>query len=157
MEFSAQQIAGILGGVVEGDENATVSQLAKIEEGSQGSLTFLANPKYTPFIYTTGATLAIVSKSFEPEEALPETLTLIRVEDPYMSFATLLEYYNNNRHLKVGISENSSISENAKVGNDVFIDDFTIVKSGAEIGEGCKIYGNVFIGEDVKIGNNSVI
>lgn len=93
MEFSAHQIAELLQGTVEGDGNVFVSQLAKIEEGHEGALSFLANPKYEPHIYQTQSSICIVNRSFEASQALPSTLTLIRVDDAYSSFARLLELY----------------------------------------------------------------
>ena len=157
MEFSAEQIAGLLDGTVDGNPQVTVSKLAKIEEGVPGSLTFLANPKYTPHIYNTGSSIAIVANTFEPEESLPENLTLIKVQDPYACFAKLLEHYNTNRHQKTGISKSAAISEQASIGKDVYIGEGVVVEAGAHVGDGCKIYGQVYIGEQVHIGNHTVI
>ena len=108
MKFTAEQIAGILEGEVVGDPNATVFKLSKIEEGSEGSLTFLANPKYLNYIYTTQATITIVNNTFTPES--PITTTLIKVEDAYKSFSKLLEYYNQVKLMKSGIEQPSVIS-----------------------------------------------
>lgn len=157
MEFSALQIAGILDGEVDGNAEVKVSKLAKIEEGVPGSLTFLANPKYTPYIYSTGASIAIVGKDFTPESALPELLTLIKVEDPYGSFAKLLEFYNTHRHQKAGVMPTAFVDESAAIGKDVYIGHHAIIEAGAEIGEGSKVYGQVYIGRDVKIGKGTIV
>ena len=121
MEFTASQIAELLGGRVDGDPGATVSNLSKIEEGVPGTLTFLANPAYTSYIYQTGATLAIVKEDFTPDKPLPETLTLIRVEDPYTAFAKVLELHASMLIRKTGISSQSFVSETAKTGEGIYI------------------------------------
>ena len=121
MQFSAAQIAGMLQGEIVGDAQATVSSLSKIEEGTTGTLTFLANPKYTEFIYSTGATIAIVAADFTPERALPASLTLIKVADPYACFAQLLAAYNQLRQPAPGISAKAHISDNASVGEGAYI------------------------------------
>ena len=114
MKFTAAQIAGILEGEVVGNPDAEVFKLAKIEEGTKGSLTFLSNPKYLNFIYSTEATITIVNRSFEPEQAI--TTTLIKVEDAYQSFSKLLEYYNQVKLMKSGVEQPSVISENVSFG-----------------------------------------
>ncbi len=155
MELSAKKIAELLGGVVEGDENVMVSGLAKIEEGSQGKLTFLANPIYTNYIYSTKASIVIINKSFVAEE--PVNATLIRVDDAYSAFAKLLQYYNTIKLHRSGISEKSNIDKTVVLGNDVYIGDFVSVGAGAVIADGVKIYPNVTIGENVKIGEKTII
>ncbi len=155
MEFSAKQIAELLGGEVEGDENATVSKLAKIEEGEDGSLSFLANPQYTPYIYDTDASIVIVSKSFAPEKSVKTTL--VRVDDAYASFAQLLEMYNKLRHDKHGIDERAVVSESANIGDDVYVGAMTFIGDGTTIGENTKIYPTSYIGDNVKIGKNCLI
>lgn len=157
MQFTAAQIAEMLRGEIVGNPLATVASLSKIEEGKAGSLTFLANPKYTEFIYTTGATVAIVSADFSPERALPEGLTLIKVTDPYACFAKLLEAYNKLRLPKPGISSKAHIASTAIVGEQVYVGEFAYVGEGAVIGAGCSIYPGSFIGDGVIIGNDSVI
>lgn len=157
MEFSAGQIAGILGGEVAGNEGAMVSKLSKIEEGTPSSLTFLANPKYAPFIYETRATIAIVAKDFVPEQDLPQTLTLIKVDDPYASFAKLLEFYNTYRHQKTGIMPSAYVAESATIGEDVYLGHHTVVENNAKVGKGSKIYPGVYIGDDVIIGDECVL
>ena len=155
MEFTVAQIAGILGGEIEGNPDAVVNTLAKIEEGKEKSLTFLANPAYTEFIYTTHATAAIVSKTFVAEK--PFTTTLIRVDKPYESFALLLETYNQIKHNKKGIEQPSFIAENAIIGSDVYIGAFAYIGSNVKIGNNVKIYPQVFIGDNTIIGDHSIL
>ena len=154
MKFTAAQIAGILEGEVIGNPNAEVYKLSKIEEGTEGSLTFLANPKYTNFIYSTQATIAIVNASFEPEQEI--TTTLIKVEDAYQSFSKLLEYYNQIKLMKSGIEQPSVISEGVTYGTDLYLGSFCYVGKNVSIGNNVKIYPNSFIGDNVTIGDNCV-
>lgn len=155
MIFKAKEIAQLLNGIVEGDENAAVSQLAKIEEGVPGSLSFLSNPKYTPHIYQSQASIVIVAKSFIPEH--PVKPTLIRVEDPYIAFAKLLELYNQIKLNKTGISEQAYISPSAKVGKDVYIGPFAFVGDNAQVGDNSKIYPQCYVGDNTKIGSNTTL
>ncbi len=157
MEFSAAQIAALLNGTVEGDPAQAVRNLSKIEEGEPGTLTFLANPKYTPYLYTTGASIAIVASDFTPEKALPPTLTLIRVEDPYACFAKLLAHYNQIKGDKKGIEQPSFIDPSAQLGEHVYVGAFAYIGKNVEIGEGSKIYPQAYIGDNVKIGAHSTI
>jgi len=157
MEFSAKQIADILEGKIVGNAEVAVNRLSKIEEGEEGSLTFLANPKYIEFIYSTKASVAIVGLDFENTKTLPSTLTLIKVKDAYQSFAQLLEYYNHLKNDKTGIEDPVSISENVSLGKDVYLGAFTYVGKNTRIGDNTKIYPNTFIGDDVSIGNGVVI
>lgn len=154
MKFTAEQIAGILEGEVVGNPNAEVYKLAKIEEGTTGSLTFLANPKYQNFIYTTEASITIVNQSFEPEQALKTTL--IKVEDAYKSFSKLLEYYNQVKLMKSGIEQPSVISENVTYGENLYLGSFSYIGKNVKIGNNVKIYPNTFIGDNVTIGDNCV-
>lgn len=154
MKFTAEQIAGILDGEVVGNPNAEVYKLAKIEEGSLGSLTFLSNPKYQNYIYSTQATITIVNKSFEPEQ--PISTTLIKVEDAYQSFSKLLEYYNQVKLMKSGIEQPSVLSENVTYGKDLYLGSFCYVGKNVKIGNNVKIYPNTFIGDNVIIGDNCV-
>lgn len=154
MKFTAEQIAGILNGEVVGNPNAEVSKLAKIEEGIPGSLTFLSNPKYQNYIYTTQATITIVNKNFEPEN--PITTTLIKVDDPYQAFSKLLEYYNQVKLMKSGIEQPSVISEGVTYGDDLYLGSFCYVGKNVKIGNNVKIYPNTFIGDNVVIGDNCV-
>jgi len=154
MKFTAAQIAGILEGEVIGNPNAEVYKLSKIEEGTEGSLTFLANPKYTNFIYSTQATIAIVNASFVPEQEI--TTTLIKVEDAYQSFSKLLEYYNQIKLMKSGIEQPSVISEGVTYGDDLYLGSFCYIGKNVRIGNNVKIYPNSFIGDNVTIGDNCV-
>jgi len=155
MEFTANQIAEILNGTVDGDGSVAVSKLSKIEEGTPGSLTFLANPKYTNFIYDTQASLVIVGQDFKPEHEI--SATLIRVEDAYSAFSTLLSYYNQVKMNKQGIEQPVFISEKAQHGEGCYIGAFAYIGDHAVMGDHVKIYPNVYIGDNVKIGNNVVI
>ncbi|MDC6405493.1 MULTISPECIES: UDP-3-O-(3-hydroxymyristoyl)glucosamine N-acyltransferase [Maribacter] len=155
MVFTAGQIAGILEGEVHGNPEIAVHKLAKIEEGEKGSLTFLANPKYTSHIYKTKASITIVNKDFIPEQDL-ET-TLIKVEDAYKSFSKLLEYYNQVKNNKTGIEQPVYKSDSATFGDDLYLGAFSYIGSNVTIGNNVKIYPNVYIGDNVRIGNNVVV
>lgn len=155
MKFTAEQIAGILEGEVVGNPNAEVSKLSKIEEGEVGSLTFLANPKYNNYIYTTKATIAIVNKSFEPENEV--ATTLIKVEDAYKSFSKLLEFYNQIKLNKTGVEVPVVLSETATHGTNFYLGAFSYVGENVSIGDNVKIFPNTFIGDNVTIGNNTII
>ncbi len=155
MEFTARQIADLLSGTIEGDENASVSRLSKIEEGTKGSLTFLANPAYTPFIYETQASITIVNSDFTPTQ--PVHSTLIRVENAHAAFAKLLEVYNQVRRDKKGIEEPVFIDKSATVGTDVYIGSFSYLGKNAVIGNRVKIYPNCFIGDNCKIDDDTTI
>jgi UDP-3-O-[3-hydroxymyristoyl] glucosamine N-acyltransferase len=157
MQFTAAQIAGMLQGKVEGNPDTTVNSLSKIEEGKTGTLTFLANPKYTEFIYSTGASIAIVANDFVPEKNLPETLTLIRVADAYGSFAQLLQAYNQLRQPKPGIDPGAHIAQSAAIGKDVYVGAFCYIGEGVTIGDHARIYPNTYIGDGTKIGNGTVV
>jgi UDP-3-O-[3-hydroxymyristoyl] glucosamine N-acyltransferase len=154
MKFTAAQIAGILEGEVIGNPDAVVFKLAKIEEGTEGSLTFLANPKYINFIYTTQATITIVNNDFVPENEL--STTLIKVEDAYQSFSKILEYYNQVKLMKSGIEQPSVISENVTYGEQLYLGSFSYVGKNVTIGNNVKIYPNCFIGDNVSIGDNCI-
>ena len=155
MKFTAEQIAGILEGKIVGDPNIEVSKLAKIEEGTKGSLTFLANPKYKSYIYTTKASITIVNSDFQPEEEL--STTLIKVDDAYGAFTKLLEYYNQIKLNKSGIEQPSSISDSAKIGEGIYIGAFTYIGDNVTIGNNVKIFPNSYIGDNVTIGDNTIV
>jgi UDP-3-O-[3-hydroxymyristoyl] glucosamine N-acyltransferase len=157
MEFSAHQIAEMLGGTVEGNPDATVNTLSKIEEGQPQSLSFLANPKYTSYIYTTAATIVIVGNDFKAEQALPKECTLIRVEDAYASFGKLLEAYNQIKNNKVGIDQLASIADSAKLGENLYIGAFSVIGDNVTLGDNVKIYPGCYIGDNVTIGPNTTI
>jgi UDP-3-O-[3-hydroxymyristoyl] glucosamine N-acyltransferase len=154
MKFTAEQIAGILEGDVIGNPNAEVYKLAKIEEGTEGSLTFLANPKYLQYIYSTQATITIVNRTFEPESEI--STTLIKVDDAYKSFSKLLEYYNQVKLMKSGIEQPSVISENVTYGENLYLGSFCYVGKNVKIGNNVKIYPNTFVGDNVTIGDNTI-
>lgn len=155
MTFTAKQIAELLSGFVVGDENMTVNRLSKIEEGEPGSLSFLANPKYTSYLYSTQASIIIVDEGFVPEKAI--SATLIKVKNPYMAFAELLDFYNKIKLDKKGISDRAFISASASIGKDVYVGPFAFVGENAQIGDKSKIYPQVYIGDNVKIGSNTTL
>ncbi len=155
MEFTVQQIAEIIGGRIEGDANTKVNKLSKIEEGSLGSLSFLANKLYTPFIYNTNASAVIVNEDFVAEQ--PVKTTLIRVIDAYSAFAQLLEFYNHFKLNKIGISDKSHISNNVKLGENLYIGEFSFIGENAVIGNNVKIYPQVYIGENVIVEDNTTL
>jgi UDP-3-O-[3-hydroxymyristoyl] glucosamine N-acyltransferase len=155
LKFTAEQIAGILEGEIVGNPEIEVSRLSKIEEGIEGSITFLANPKYTPYIYSTKASITIVNKTFEPENGI--STTLIKVEDAYKSFSKLLEYYNQVKNNKVGVEEPSYQSESAAYGENTYLGAFSYLGENVILGDNVKIYPQVYIGDNVVIGNNTIV
>lgn len=155
MKFTAQQIADLLKGTVEGNPEVEVSGLSKIEEGKPGTLSFLANPKYTPYIYSTGASAVIVSNDFVAER--PVESTLIRVADAYKSFAALLEMYNQIVNDKKGIEQPSFIDPSAQVGKDVYIGAFAYIGKNSIIGNGVKIYPHCYVGDNAVIKDNTTL
>lgn len=155
MEFTAKQLADLLNGKVEGDPNVKVNKLSKIEEGVPGSLTFLANPKYEEFIYSTKASIVIVNEGFTPEQ--PVHTNLIRVKNAYQSFAVLLDTYNKISHNRKGIEEPHHIASSARIGEEPYIGSFVYIGENARIGNHVKIYPNVYIGDNVSIGDNTII
>lgn len=157
MKFTAQQIAQLLNGEIQGDTNATVSDLSKIEEGKPGTLTFLANPKYADYIYTTGASIAIVNKTFVPEQALPTGLTLIKVDDAYACFAKLLELYNQAIQQQPRIEQPSFIDPTAKIGENVYIGAFAYIGANAVIGNNTQVFPHAYVGNNVSVGQHSVL
>ncbi|AVM49222.1 UDP-3-O-(3-hydroxymyristoyl)glucosamine N-acyltransferase [Capnocytophaga sp. oral taxon 878] len=152
MKFTALQIAEVLGGEVEGNPEIEVYKLSKIEEGCEGSISFLANPKYKHFIYTTDASIVIVGKDFEAET--PIKATLVKVEDAYGAFSRLLEFYNNVKLNKVGIEQPSFIAATASLGQNVYVGAFAYIGENVIIGENVKIYPHVYIGDNAVIGDN---
>lgn len=155
MKFTAQQIADLVKGKITGNAAAEVNSLSKIEEGKPGTLSFLANPKYLPFIYSTKATVVIVNNDFVPEQ--PVEATLIRVEDAYKSFASLLEVYNKIIRDKKGIETPSFISASAKVGKDVYVGAFAYIGNNAVVGNNVKIYPGSYVGDNVKLKDNTTL
>ncbi|RDI53468.1 UDP-3-O-(3-hydroxymyristoyl)glucosamine N-acyltransferase [Flavobacterium glaciei] len=155
MKFTAEQIAGILEGVVVGNPMAEVFRLSKIEEGTEGSLTFLSNPKYLNYIYSTKASVTIVNDTFEPES--PLTTTLIKVQDAYAAFSKLLEFYNQVKLNKSGIEQPSFLSQSVKYGDNLYLGSFSYVGQNVVLGENVKIYPNCFVGDNVVIGDNVIL
>ena len=156
MEFSASQIAQFLNGEVFGNPEVTVSGLSKIEHGEKGTLSFLANPKYTEFIYTTKASIVIVNNSFVPEHDVEATL--VKVDDAYGGFAKLLEMYDLYRkNSLIGISSLAFIHPSAKIGEDVYIGEFAVISANAVVGKGTKIYPQVYLGDGTYVGEDSIL
>jgi UDP-3-O-[3-hydroxymyristoyl] glucosamine N-acyltransferase len=155
MQFTAQQIASLLNGTVEGDPSASVKQLAKIEEATPGTLSFLANPKYEQYLYTTNASIVIVNN--DQQLAEPVKATLIRVENAYSAITVLLEIYNKIKLDKTGVEEPNFIHPSAKIGKDVYIGAFSYIGPNVIIGDNCKLFPNTYIGDDAKLGNNVVL
>ena len=156
MQFTAQQIALIVSGTIEGNPDITVSSFGKIEEATAGQLSFLANPKYNDYLYTTKASLIIVSESLQLQKNI--TATLIRVKDAYTAFATLLTTYQNLKaQQKKGIETPSHIASTATLGTDVYIGAFAYVGEKVTIGNNTKIFPGAYIAENVSIGNNTTI
>ncbi len=155
MEFQATSIADFLNGTIEGDQNATVSNISKIEDGKPGSLAFLANPKYNKYIYETDATIVLVNKDFVAEGEIKATL--IRVDNAYEAFASLLELYQQAKGTKSGIENPSFIDGSATVGKDVYIGAFAYIGKNARIGDNVKIYPHAYIGDNVVVQDNTII
>ena len=156
MQFTVQQVAQILGGEIEGDTQALISNLGKIQEAKSGDIAFLANPKYENFIYTTQATAVIVAKDFQPKQHI--SATLIRVTDAYSAFSKLLEAYEKMISVEKKGKENPCfIHETATLGEEIYVGAFTYIGENAKIGDRTKIYPNVYIAENVLIGENTTI
>ncbi|MBK7710110.1 MAG: UDP-3-O-(3-hydroxymyristoyl)glucosamine N-acyltransferase [Bacteroidales bacterium] len=155
MEFTAATIAGFLKGEIEGNPDIKVNTIAKIEEGHQGALSFLANPKYEHYIYSTASSVVLVNKSFIPSGKI-ET-TLIKVENAYEAFASLMRLVDQARPRKTGIHPTAVIEPTAKVGNDVYIGPYAYIGENCQIGDGSSIYPHVYIGDNTTIGVNCII
>lgn len=155
MEFTALQIADLLNGTVQGNNDVLVSHLSKIEDAKAGALSFLANPKYTPYVYTTGASVTLVSSDFKPDNEL--TTTLVLVDDPYNSFTKLLSHFAALKQTKTGVHKHSSIDSEVSYGKDFFLGAFSVLSERVNIGDNVKIHHNVHIGADVSIGDNTII
>lgn len=156
MELTASQLAAIVNGTVEGDENVKVSTFARIEEGHSGALSFLANPKYTHHIYSTESSVVLVKNDFTPEQ--PVKATLIRVEDPYATVARLLEMVSQMSKVeKVGIETPSFISEGVDVPDDAYVGAFAYIGKGVKLAPGVKIYPQVYIGDGCEIGEGTIL
>jgi UDP-3-O-[3-hydroxymyristoyl] glucosamine N-acyltransferase len=152
MEFSASAIAGFLSGEIVGDPETKVRTVAKIEEGFEGALSFLANPKYEQYIYTTNSSIVLVNNDFVP--SAPVRATLIKVKNAYEAFASLLTMVEQSRRRKTGIHPTAVIESSAKVGADAYIGAYVYIGENCIIGNGCSIYPHVSIGDGTVIGNN---
>ena len=157
MELTAEQIAALINGQVIGNPQVKVTGLAKIEEGLEGTLSFLSNPKYEEYIYSTKSSICIVNNTFDPSKPLPSSLTLIKVEDAYACFAKLLEAYAQMTRKQPGIEQPSFISQTAKIGEHLYLGAFAYVGDNVLIGNNVAIYPNAYIGDNVKIGDNTVV
>lgn len=154
MEFTAEQIANVIGGRVEGNKDAKVHTFAKIEEGTEGAISFLSNPKYTHYIYDTKSSIVIVNEDVELEKDVDATL--IRVPNAYESIAKLLQIYEASKPKKTGVAPQAYIAPSAKLGNNCYVGPFAYVGEGAEIGDGCQIYPHAVVGDNVKVGSNCI-
>jgi len=155
MEFNAATIAGFLKGEIIGDPETRVNTIAKIEEGHPGALSFLSNPKYEPFIYTTKSSVVLVNSSFIPAGEIEATL--IKVENAYESFAALLQMVDKNRPRKKGIHKSAIIEQTSSVGTDVYIGPFVYIGENCIIGDGCNLYPHVFIGDNTRLGEKCTL
>ncbi|MCB0396799.1 MAG: UDP-3-O-(3-hydroxymyristoyl)glucosamine N-acyltransferase, partial [Flavobacteriales bacterium] len=155
MKFTAKEIADLLQGTVDGDPQIVVDRFSKIEEGSTGSLSFLANPKYEDHLYNTGASVVLVNRDFEPASAVKSTL--VRVENAYQALAKLLQLYAENKKKKAGIHASAVIADNARLGENIFIGPLVTIGEGTIVGNGTRIHAGSHIGENVRIGDDSTI
>mgnify|MGYP004514306629 FL=1 len=155
MEFTAEQIANVIGGKIEGDKDAKVRTFAKIEEGVEGAISFLSNPKYTHYIYDTKSSVVIVNEDVELEGTVAPTL--IRVKNAYESIAQLLQIYEASKPKKTGVSPQAYISPTAKLGKDCYVGPFACIGEGTVIGDGCQIYPHAVVGDNVKMGNDCIL
>ena len=155
MEFSANDIAALLNGEVEGNGNVKVGNISKIDQSLPGTLTFLSNPAYTKFIYSTTASVVIVNKDFKAESDL--SCTLIRVDDAYAALAKLLDFYVKTKPAKVGIEQPSFVSKSATLGEGIYLGAFAYIGDNVLIGNNVKIYPHVYVGDNAKIGDNTIL
>lgn len=155
MEFKAKEIAALLKGVIEGDQEVVVSNVSKIEDGKPGTLAFLANLKYENYIYTTNASIVLVDKTFVPKQ--PVKATLLRVDSAYDAFATLLQLYESMRPKPVGIEQPSFIAEGVKLGEELYVGAFAYIAKGVKLGRGVKIHPHCYIGPGVSIGDDTIL
>ena len=155
MEFTAKQIADMIGGRVEGNDNVTINSFAKIEEGKPGAISFLSNPKYTHYLYETQSSVVLINEDVELEQ--PVAATLIRVKNAYESVAKLLQVYESMKPRKSGVEPQAYISEKASIGKDCYIGAFAYIGDDAVIGDGTQIYPHTVIGQGVKIGQRCTL
>ena len=155
MEFSAKQIADLIAGRVEGNEEAKINDFAKIEEGKEGAISFLSNPKYTHYIYDTKSSVIIVNDDLQLEH--PVSATLIRVKNAYEAVAKLLQLYASMKPKKTGIDPLAFISPKATIGKDCYVGAFACIGDGAVVGDNTQVYPHVVVGDGVKIGSNCLL
>ena len=156
MEFKATDIASFLNGEIVGDGNVKVSGVSKIEEGQPGTLSFLANPKYENYIYNTSSSIVLVNRTFQPKSEIKATM--IKVDDAYQAFASLLDLYlQSGKEARKGIESPSYIHESANLGSGVYVGAFACIGQNAKIGTGAKIFPQVFVGENVSVGSNCIL
>ena len=155
MEFTAKQIAELIEGRIEGNENAIVNTFTKIEEGREGAISFLSNPKYTHYLYDTKSSVVLINEDIELEK--PVSPTLIRVKNAYESVARLLQLYESMKPKKTGVDTLAFVSSSAKIGKDVYVGPFCYIGEGVVIGDGTRIYPNVTIYDGCRIGQRVTI
>jgi UDP-3-O-[3-hydroxymyristoyl] glucosamine N-acyltransferase len=155
MEFTAATIAGFLKGDIEGNPDIKVNTIAKIEEGHEGALSFLSNPKYEQYIYTTASSIVLINRSFIPSGKI--SATLIRVDNAYEAFASLLRLVDQARPRKKGIHPTAIIESSAKIGSDVYVGPYAYIGENCAVGDGCSIYPHVYIGDNTKLGINCTL
>ena len=155
MEFTAKQIADFVGGRVEGDINASVHTFAKIEEGTEGAISFLSNPKYTHYLYDTKSSVVLINEDVKLERSVKATL--IRVKDAYECIAKLLQLYESSKPRKIGVHSLACISPKALIGKGCYIGPFVYIGDNVRIGDGCQIYPNSVIEDNVSLGDNCLI
>jgi UDP-3-O-[3-hydroxymyristoyl] glucosamine N-acyltransferase len=156
MQFSIREIAHLLNGEIEGDDELMINQMSTLESASEGSISFLSNPKYEPLIYTTRASAVIVNRNFKPAKSVDTTL--IRVEDPYVSFSNLLDEYDKLlSYQKVGVEDPSFVGEKTKIGKDIYRGAFSYIGKEVIIGDHVKIYPHVYVGDSVVIGDHTIL
>ncbi len=155
MQLIAKAICELLGGTLEGNPDVIVTKPSKIEEGGEGTITFLANPKYESYLYNTTASVVLVNQDFQPSQ--PVSFTIIRVENVYTAIATLLKHLETLPTTLEGISPLASIHDSATLNSETYVGEFSLISAGVKIGFGSKIYPQVFIGQDVTIGDKVII
>lgn len=155
MKFTAQQIAGLIGGTIEGNADATVQTFAKIEEGMEGAISFLANPKYEPYLYSTASSVVLVNNDFSPSQ--PVKATLIRVPNAYEAIARLLSFYESQMAKRKGIHPTAVIEENASVGEDCYIGPYVYIGEGVTVGRGTQIYAHSVVEKGASVGDDCLI
>lgn len=155
MEFSAQQISDFLNGTIIGDPKVVVNKFAAIESGEKGTLSFLSNPKYSSYIYSTQASIVLVNKDFSPTQEVSATLVL--VENAYESLAVLMNLVEQHKPRKKGISSLSYVSSTAKIGNDVYVAPFVYIGENVTVGDDARIDAHCFIGDNVIVGEDTIL